>query len=112
MVSARQLHFDKAAFGRDGFKFEPQRFYKDPGLQRSPSFRPFGGGVTLCPGRHLAKHTVLTFISLALHRFDITLASPQPFPQFEERKPIVGIMMGDDDLLLRLQVRSVKLNQG
>lgn len=108
MISARQLHFNEAVFGKDAFSFVPGRFANKKGLQRSPGFRPFGGGVTLCPGRHLAKHTVLTFIALALHRFDISLAMPQPFPRFEERKPIVGVMMGDDDLLLRLRQRTLE----
>ena len=105
MISARRLHFDEAVFGEDINVFRPSRFMKNPELRRHPGFRPFGGGVTLCPGRHLAKHTVLTFIALAVHRFDVTLDFPQSFPRFEEKKPIVGIMFGEDDLTLRLSRR-------
>ena len=48
----------------------------------------------------------------SLHRLDSTsfslatwfyVVNPQPFPRFEERKPIVGIMIGDNDLPLRLR---------
>ena len=48
VVSARQLHFDTAAFGTDAASFRATRFLDDPKLTRSASFRPFGGGPTLC----------------------------------------------------------------
>ena len=70
MVSARQLHFDKIVFGEDCDQFDPRRFVRQSHLQRSASFRPFGGGPTLCPGQFLAKYMVLTFIALVFHRYN------------------------------------------
>ena len=106
MISARQLHFNRAVFGNDASQFDSTRFLSKTILQRSSSFRPFGGGVTLCPGRFLAKEMIVMFIAIFLHRFNIDLAMPQRFPKLEERKPAIGIITGDDDLLLRLRSRN------
>ena len=52
MVPYRQIHFDEEVFGKGVHKFDPERFIKDPALQKSSGRRPFGGGVTMCPGRY------------------------------------------------------------
>lgn len=105
MVSARQLHNDEAAFGVDAHEFKPERFLNSPHLQRSPSFRPFGGGKTLCPGRHLAKWMVFSFVATVFRRYDVGLAKPQSFPRYQECKPAIGIISGCDDLILKLKER-------
>ena len=106
MISARQLHFDQEVFGDDAGQFDQLRFLKNPNLQRSPSFRPFGGGATLCPGRDLAKSMVLTFVVLLLQNYDVGLAVPQLFPRYDDNKPSIGITAGTDDLLVKLTPRS------
>lgn len=108
MISARQLHYDKTAFGEDAHSFKPTRFLESPQLQRSPSFRPFGGGKTLCPGRHLAKWMVFTFIAIVFQRYDVRLAHPQNFPQYRECKPAIGIISGCDDIILKFRARLTK----
>ena len=39
------------------------------------SYRPFGGGSTLCPGRHFAMMEILSITALILWRFDVTPAN-------------------------------------
>lgn len=58
--------------------FNHQRFVKDPatatraGKKHNPvAFRAFGGGATLCPGRHFASTEILAFASVILLRFDV-----------------------------------------
>ena len=46
----RQLHFNESVFGKDSSDFDPNRFVNNKSLQRSTSWKPFGGGVSLCPG--------------------------------------------------------------
>ena len=111
-ISARQLHFSSTDFGDDAIKFNPNRFLENPRLQRSSAFRPFGGGATQCPGRFLAKHMVLNFVALLLHKFDVSLAVPQPLPRYQESKPAIGISFGDGDLQVRLRERAAsKVNK-
>ena len=117
LVPCRQLHFDEDVFGSDAGQFDPERFLKNKDLSRSPSFKPFGGGTTYCPGRFLARREVATFIALFLHRFDMTLATEpskvwdaratnsQPFPKIEEMKPCLGIMgpAKGEDVCIRIK---------
>lgn len=104
-ISARQLHFS-SDFDDNIDEFDPDRFIRNPGLSRSPAFRPFGGGATQCPGRFLAKHMVLSFVALLLNRFDVSLARPQSLPKYQESKPAIGITSGDSDLEVRLEERT------
>ena len=105
MIPYRQLHFNEAIFGDDVKAFDPERFIKRKDLARSPSWRPFGGGQTLCPGRLVAQQTVFIFVAMLLHRFNIEIEMPQKFPSPDEGKPVLGIMGTDDDLAVRLTPR-------
>ena len=105
MIPYRQLHFDEAVFGQDVESFNAERFLKRKNLAKSPSWRPFGGGRTLCPGRFMAQQSVFIFVAMLLNRFDVTLATPQSFPRPDEGKPVLGVMGSKDDLAVRLTPR-------
>ncbi|RYP64845.1 hypothetical protein DL769_006520 [Monosporascus sp. CRB-8-3] len=42
---------------------------------RTSSFFPYGGGVSICPGRHFAKHEIMMTLAILLDRFDIEFLS-------------------------------------
>ena len=71
------LHRDRSAWGEDFQCFRPTRFLKsadgpDTDLKPNPSaFRPFGGGTSLCPGRHLATLQITALTALMVLRFDM-----------------------------------------
>ena len=94
MAPYRQLHYNTAVWGRDAATFNPDRFFNDKSLSRNPSFRPFGGGVNLCPGRYLAWKVVSTFIALTLSRFEIELVGGknQPIPRADLNTPAIATM--------------------
>ncbi len=100
MSPFRQLHFDEKVFGKDAGRCDPDRFFHDKDLARHPSYKPFGGGVTMCPGRFVARQEVFVFVALLLHRFQGKLAGgEQKFPRFELETPTTGIISpktGDD----------------
>ena len=108
VIPYRQLHFDTGVFGPDVAEFQSERFIKQPSLTRHPSWRPFGGGSTQCPGRFVAEQAAVVFVAIVLHRFDITLAPPtQSFPLPEEGNPVLGLMDPKKgcDLQVRLHSR-------
>lgn len=72
------LHSDVSIWGSDTTIFNPQRFMRNErnkvdGRKRPhpAAFRAFGGGSTLCPGRHFATNEILAVTSMFVLRFDI-----------------------------------------
>lgn len=68
------LHTDTAVWGQDAAKFDHRRFVREGvGAKRAntAAFRGFGGGSTLCPGRHSATTEILSFAALLMMRFDV-----------------------------------------
>ncbi|TVY19957.1 Prostacyclin synthase [Lachnellula arida] len=96
MAPYRQLHLNADVWGHNVHDFDPERFLKNPSLAKHPSFRPFGGGHNLCPGRFLARQAIFAFVALLISRFDVSLADvgagPQPFPRHDESKPAIGTL--------------------
>ncbi|KAL8650623.1 MAG: hypothetical protein Q9226_005062 [Calogaya cf. arnoldii] len=108
MIPYRQLHFDEGVFGEDAHIFDPARFEKNPKLLRNASWRPFGGGITMCPGRYVAKESVAIFIAIALQRFNFEFVEGKVFPHGAEGIPVLGIMSIQDgeDPLVRITPRN------
>ncbi len=73
MMPARVQHHLKEVWGEDVDDFDHRRFIRKPGEPRpNPvAFRGFGGGTTLCPGRHFATTEILLFAAMLLLRFDL-----------------------------------------
>ena len=122
LIPYRQLHYNEEVFGKDMDDFNGERFLRNRDLTHHPSFRPFGGGATYCPGRFIARQEVNIFIALVLQRFDIGLAEKverngsgengrlqQGFPKSEDSTPCLGIMapVQGDDVIVNVMPRTV-----
>ncbi len=75
-VAAGVIHADAAIWGPDVDEFNAARFLpKDPAAavaaHHPAAFRSFGGGRTLCPGRHFATSEITVFVALIVLRFDM-----------------------------------------
>ncbi|KAF2679169.1 cytochrome P450 [Lentithecium fluviatile CBS 122367] len=110
MLPYRALHENPEIYGSDSLDFKAGRFLKENGMRRNNSYRPFGGGATLCAGRFVAMKEVLRFIGTALWLYDIELETgvggvKQSFPRVENKKPTFGVMaaFGDDDLRISIK---------
>jgi Cytochrome P450 len=106
-IAFQQIHFNEAIWGVNAREFDPTRFPGPQGKEaraasRDPNFRHFGGGTTISPGRFMARREVLTFVRLALVRFDMSLHESSGesndqgwrgrFPTLEQGKPCLDIM--------------------
>ncbi|KAF2019660.1 cytochrome P450 [Aaosphaeria arxii CBS 175.79] len=109
VIPYRQMLLDDRAFGHDAHKFNHERFLQNPNLAKSPSFKPYGGGSTLCPGRMVAQKEILTFVALAVGKFQVRLPQQDSFrsqgvPDMNVRTPCIGIMGpvegGDVDVVI------------
>lgn len=113
IIPYRQLHFDEAVFGQDAHNLNIGRFLENKNLNRSPSYRPFGGGSTYCPGRFIARQEVVGFVAIVLKRFNVAPwksqnGSEQRFPSLEEKKPCLGVMgpAEKEDLIIAVSQRN------
>lgn len=86
-IAGGVIHSDKEIWGPDVDSFNPRRFYytqsgtktsKDGSVSESKSsqvhpaaYRAFGGGASLCPGRHFAQIEILTLTAVLLMGFDM-----------------------------------------
>ncbi len=114
LIPYRQLHLDDKVFGENAKEFDAERFLKIKNLSQSPSFKPFGAGSTYCPGRFLARREILTFVALAISRFDISVSDPKAggscpmFPRVDKKKFGLGVMnaVKGDDITVNLKARA------
>lgn len=70
------LHSDPNVWGPDAHEFRPRRFMKQSDTApmpkvNLPGYRPFGGGASMCPGRHFVTLEVLALAACMVLRFDI-----------------------------------------
>ncbi|KAI1091098.1 cytochrome P450 [Rostrohypoxylon terebratum] len=81
------IHADAGIWGEDVDSFNPKRFLaskenngegkaraKQNNSFHPAAFRAFGGGKTLCPGRHFAMNEILAFVALVVLQFDMKAA--------------------------------------
>ena len=107
------IHRDEALWGPDADVFNPRRFMKG-GKSHATStkrtnpaaFRAFGGGTTLCPGRHFATNEVLAFATIFLARYDLRPVNGNwYFPTFENTNVAAVIMEPDYDIVVEVSER-------
>ncbi|KAF2688989.1 cytochrome P450 [Lentithecium fluviatile CBS 122367] len=110
IIPYRELHQNPNVWGDTTQRFVPERFLRKPKLSSHSSYRPFGGGVSYCPGRHLAKAEVCGFLAAFLNRFEIDVplganGKAQRFPQLDMTKPATGITacVADMDLFVSIK---------
>jgi cytochrome P450 len=83
-ISGGIIHGDRTIWGPDASQFNPRRFlegnvsdkrdsngFEKPGQIHPAAFRSFGGGTTLCPGRHFATNEIVGLVALLLVTYDI-----------------------------------------
>ncbi|PVI04820.1 cytochrome P450 [Periconia macrospinosa] len=105
MLPIRELHYDSDFWGADTESLNPKRFVNS-NLSKSHSYRPWGGGHTLCPGRHLARRSANIFVAILLCKYNVTVESSR-FPKSDGARPSPGVVtVGQgEDLKLRLMPR-------
>jgi len=77
------IHNDPSIWGPVASTFDANRFLPKPShatsfkkQRRHPAaFRAFGGGTTLCPGRHFATTTIISIVAMLVHRYEIAPVS-------------------------------------
>lgn len=111
-------HQEPSVWGEDAGDFSHRRFVsggaaaeggaKGPGRRlNAVAFRGFGGGSTLCPGRHFAATEIMAFAALFILRFDARPASGAGWsaPSVEKTNLATSIHQPDHDLEIEVRLR-------
>lgn len=117
MMSARSQHSNPTIWGPDVDQFNHTRFLHPRsatgGKQRAAAFRGFGGGVTLCPGRHFATSEILLLATSLLLRFDMKPAGREekdgswgPVPSTDKSSQAEAMEQPDEDVKVELVPRA------
>lgn len=72
--------------GKDG----PPQFFKR-GKRVTLALMPFGGGVSMCPGRFLASNEIVQVVATLLRQFELELL-PHETPALDRRRAGLGIL--------------------
>ncbi|KAJ2991852.1 hypothetical protein NUW58_g2373 [Xylaria curta] len=94
-------HHDPSIWGKNANKFDHLRF-----LRKKRGSRAFGGGWTLCPGRHLATLTILGFAAGSILNFDLQPRSGRwATPTVSNSSLSTSINQPDADFEIELRCR-------
>lgn len=81
LVITPMLHRDRAVWGADAERFDPDRFEAKAVRSRPPhTFKPFGTGARACIGRQFALHEATLVLGLLLRRYEL-----RPDPDYRLR---------------------------
>ncbi|KAI4598665.1 hypothetical protein KJ359_002556 [Pestalotiopsis sp. 9143b] len=97
-----------SAWGLDVDDFQHARFVQPAGRKAASNpvaFRAFGGGATLCPGRHFASTEILAFAAVILLRFDAAPLSGSSWNTRGYREANAAFRLPRRDLEVRLTPR-------
>lgn len=109
MMPSAVQHTNRSVWGDTVGEFNHARFA--PGSKRvNPvAFRGFGGGTTLCPGRHFASTEILMFSALLVLRFDLYPVDGKWTAPTIANSPMVNAMpVPDWDINVDLRPRNDK----
>ncbi|KAH7334577.1 cytochrome P450 [Rhizoctonia solani] len=97
----RGVHMDPNVYAHPEV-FEPGRFTGGKEGVRGRFF-PFGGGFSICEGRHLALSQIKAFLIILLGEFDLSLADSQSVvPKFSPSNRGFGMIRPAEDVEIRL----------
>ena len=112
-MPSRVIHKDNSIWGSDADEFNPRRFMKDEPQKtqdgRRPNataFRAFGGGTTLCPGRHFATNEILAVVTMCIMRYDMRPTTGEwSLPDTQNTNVASVIMEPDTDVQVEISPR-------
>jgi hypothetical protein len=115
-IGGGAVHKDERIWGSDVNEFNAYRFLQsangtivtENGKSKpvhAAAFRGFGGGTSLCPGRHFAQNEVIGFIAMMLLAYDFVPDDKLVLPQKKASLVPISLLKPDRDFMVRIQRR-------
>ncbi|KAL9633344.1 MAG: hypothetical protein Q9164_004754 [Protoblastenia rupestris] len=105
------MHSDAPAWGADVKDFQARRFLKqgnDPKefKTNSTAYRPFGGGASLCPGRHFVTLEAMALAAYSVLLFDVVPAEGKwKIPRQKQESMATNVFPPEEDIKVRFSKR-------
>ncbi|CAO2647593.1 Nn.00g085150.m01.CDS01 [Neocucurbitaria sp. VM-36] len=74
MIPGQSIHHNMDIWGASADTFDHYRFLSldsMKNLSSTSAFRPFGAGVTMCPGRHFSTSVILSLVAMVILQYDV-----------------------------------------
>lgn len=107
-MPSRIVHQDPSLWGANVAEFNPRRFLPEEKHSRPGDvcFRAFGGGKTLCPGRHFATNEIIAVVAVSIARLDIKPVEGGWKPPTTANTNVAAVVMEpDDDIQVDVETR-------
>ncbi|KAL7620711.1 hypothetical protein AAE478_009708 [Parahypoxylon ruwenzoriense] len=107
-MPSRIIHQDPNLWGPNVNEFNPRRFLAEEkqNQPRDVCFRAFGGGKTLCPGRHFATNEDLAVVTVFIARLDMKpVKGDWTLPTTASTNVAAVVMEPDDDIGVEIKIR-------
>ncbi|KAG8529515.1 uncharacterized protein KY384_006152 [Bacidia gigantensis] len=103
-------HLDPQIWGSDAESFQPRRFLKLPKSKEfktnTTAYRPFGGGASLCPGRHFVTLEAMALTALFVLRYDVVpVDGPWEIPRQKQESMATNIFPPEKDVRVMVKRR-------
>ena len=106
------MHSDATAWGEHVKDFQPRRFLKqNPASnggfkQNFTAYRPFGGGASMCPGRHFVTLEAMALAACMLSGFDLVPVDGQwSIPRQKQESLATNVFPPEKDIRVKIVVR-------
>ncbi|KAK0742533.1 SNF2 family N-terminal domain-containing protein [Apiosordaria backusii] len=103
-ISGGTIHASRGYWGEDVKEFKPERFLEGDQKWTVKGFRAFGGGKTLCPGRHFAVTTIKALIAMIVTRFEIEIVG-EKLPEKDDGILPVHVLEPKERVMVKVRVR-------
>lgn len=107
-LPSRVIHQDANLWGKNVGNFDPRRFLPKNRDKRPNDicFRAFGGGKTLCPGRHFATNEILAVAAVFIMKIDMTpVEGAWKLPATENTNAASVMLEPDHDIDVNIRMR-------
>lgn len=105
------MHSDVTAWGDAAKEFQPRRFVKQSSTSRGfkpnyTAYRPFGGGASMCPGRHFVTLETMALAACMLSRFDLSPVDGQwNIPRQKQESLATNVFPPEKDIRVKIAIR-------
>ncbi|KAK4172060.1 putative cytochrome P450 E-class, group IV [Triangularia setosa] len=100
-ISGGTIHSSRDNWGEDVREFRPERFLAGVNYK---NFRAFGGGKTLCPGRHFAVAVIRLLIVMVVTKFEVEIVGDK-LPEKDDGVLPVHVLEPKERVIVKIRVR-------